>query len=296
MSAVAATMGLSRSTLTTRLTPTKRRRRGRPPQPDDDLLVRIKAVIADMPTYGYRRVHAILRRAAEQDGGPPAPNHKRVWRVMKQHGLLLQRHAGARIVATTAGSLSPSGNRHWCSDGFEVGCDNGERVRFTFALDCCDREAMSFIATAGGITGEHVRDLMVAALAHRFGAVDELPNVIEWLSDNGGCYIARDTRRQPKACCGQTCLRRTIALTTAASTKVSATNRVFSASDQRRRRAGPVGGSNQTASGEPGAVHRVVDNVIHNDSSNSPYAGCPSTSARPSRRRATELRLRPIHD
>ena len=33
------------------------------------------------------------------------------------------------------------------------------------------------------------------ALEHRFGAVDELPNVIEWLSDNGSCYIARDTRR-----------------------------------------------------------------------------------------------------
>src|SRR5262249_60665963 len=52
-------------------------------------------------------------------------------------------------------------NRRWCSDGFEIGCDNGERVRVAFALDCCDREAMSFLATTGGIAGEDVRDLMV---------------------------------------------------------------------------------------------------------------------------------------
>ena len=34
---------------------------------------------------------------------------------------------------------------------------------FAFALDCCDREAMSFLATTGGISGDDVRDLMVAA-------------------------------------------------------------------------------------------------------------------------------------
>jgi putative transposase len=27
---------------------------------------------------------------------------------------------------------------------------NGERVRVVFALDCCDREAMSFLATTSG--------------------------------------------------------------------------------------------------------------------------------------------------
>jgi transposase InsO family protein len=41
-------------------------------------------------------------------------------------------------------------NGRWCSEGFEIGCDNGEKVRVAFALDCCDREAMSFLATTGG--------------------------------------------------------------------------------------------------------------------------------------------------
>ena len=86
-------------------------------------------------------------------------------------------------------------NTLWCSDGLEIGCENGERVRVAFALDCCDREAISYVATTAGITGEDVRDLMVAAVEHRFGRVNQLPRPIEWLTDNGSCYLARETRR-----------------------------------------------------------------------------------------------------
>jgi putative transposase len=39
-----------------------------------------------------------------------------------------------------------------------------------------------------------VRDLMMAAVEHRFGRVNRLPFAIEWLSDNGSSYIAGDTR------------------------------------------------------------------------------------------------------
>src|SRR5207302_11332580 len=66
--------------------------------------------------------------------------------------------------------------------------------RVALALDCCDREAMSFLATTGGIAGEDVRDLMVAAVEYRFGQVNRLSVTIEWLSDNGSCYVAGDTR------------------------------------------------------------------------------------------------------
>jgi transposase InsO family protein len=49
----------------------------------------------------------------------------------------------------------------------ELGCDNGEKVRVTFALDCCAREAMGFVATTEGIKGEDVRELTVTAVEHR---------------------------------------------------------------------------------------------------------------------------------
>ena len=35
-------------------------RRGRPPQPDAALLAEIRAIITELPTYGYRRAHALL--------------------------------------------------------------------------------------------------------------------------------------------------------------------------------------------------------------------------------------------
>ena len=193
MSAIAAALGVSRPHLSSRQR-TAPRRRGRPPLPDAALLAAIQTLITVLPTYGYRRVHALLRRQAEQEGRP-APNVKRVYRVMKVHGLLLQRHAGGEERRHEGRIAVDARNTRWCSDGLEIGCDNGERVRVAFALDCCDREAMSFVATTSGITGEDVRDLMVAAVEHRFGPVNRLPVEIEWLTDNGSCYLARETRR-----------------------------------------------------------------------------------------------------
>ena len=113
---------------------------------------------------------------------------------MKVHDLLLDSHAGGVERRRDGRIAVDERNRRWCSDGFEIGCDNGERVRVAFALDCCDREAVSFLATTGGVSGDDVRDLMVAAVEHRFGRVNRLPVTIEWLSDNGSCYIAGDTR------------------------------------------------------------------------------------------------------
>jgi putative transposase len=105
---------------------------------------------------------------------------KRVYRVMKVHGVLLDRHAGGVERRHDGRIAVDERNRRWCSDGFEIGCDNGERVRVACALDCCDREAVSFLVTTGGISGDDVRDLMVVAVEHRFGRVNRLPVTIEW--------------------------------------------------------------------------------------------------------------------
>ena len=84
-------------------------------------------------------------------------------------------------------------NLRWTSDGFEIACWNGEVVRVAFALDTCDREVMSWIATTGGISGEMIRDLMLESVEKRFGSPANVPHEIEWLSDNGGCYRAHET-------------------------------------------------------------------------------------------------------
>jgi putative transposase len=126
-------------------------RRKSPPRPDDgELLEAIKDVARDRASYGYRRVWAVLRLNGRQT------NHKRIYWVMRNHRLLLhgrgekpvssRRHDG-RIAVDVS-------NTRWCSDGFELSCDNGERVRVAFALDCCDREVMSWVATTKGIDAD----------------------------------------------------------------------------------------------------------------------------------------------
>lgn len=194
MTAVGEALGISRQHLSAMRNRPPPKRRGRPPLPDAELVADIGVLVAELPTYGYRRVHALLRRQAEQ-AGRAAPNPKRIYRVMKVHGLLLQRHSGRGEERRHDGRVAvDQRNTRWCSDALEIGCDNGEKVRVAFALDCCDREAMGHVATTGGITAEDVQDLMVATVEHRYGQVNRVPEPIEWLSDNGSPYTARDTR------------------------------------------------------------------------------------------------------
>ncbi|EKR5531321.1 IS3 family transposase [Escherichia coli] len=162
---------------------------------DTDVLLRIHHVIGELPTYGYRRVWALLRRQAELDG-MPAINAKRVYRIMRQNALLLERKPAVPPSkrAHTGRVAVKESNQRWCSDGFEFRCDNGEKLRVTFALDCCDREALHWAVTTGGFNSETVQDVMPGAVERRFG--NELPaSPVEWLTDNGSCYRANETRQ-----------------------------------------------------------------------------------------------------
>ncbi|WP_167404952.1 IS3-like element IS2 family transposase [Shigella dysenteriae] len=162
---------------------------------DTDVLLRIHHVIGELPTYGYRRVWALLRRQAELDG-MPAINAKRVYRIMRQNALLLERKPAVPPSkrAHTGRVAVKESNQRWCSDGFEFCCDNGERLRVTFALDCCDREALYWAVTTGGFNSETVQDVMLGAVERRFG--NDLPSSpVEWLTDNGSCYRANETRQ-----------------------------------------------------------------------------------------------------
>ena len=144
--AVCSALGVARSYVMERLNRPKdwQDRRKAPPQPDDgELLEAIKDIARDRASYGYRRVWAVLRLNGRQT------NHKRIYRVMRDHRLRLHRR-GEKPVSSRRhdGRIAVDvSNTRWCSDGFELSCDNGERVRVAFALDCCDREAMSWVAT-----------------------------------------------------------------------------------------------------------------------------------------------------
>ncbi|WP_457369430.1 IS3 family transposase [Pseudomonas sp. TE36184] len=192
---VSECLGVARSQLTVRIkqSVSPKTRRSRPVN-DAELVAEIQQQVSELPSYGYRRVWGLLRRARETQL-LPAINVKRVYRVMRDHNLLLERrlkqpgvprrHEGRIAVKTS--------DTRWCSDGFEFRCEDGAKLSVTFALDCCDREAIGWVASPTGYSGDDIRDLMLESVEKRFG--DQLPTTpVQWLSDNGSAYTAEQTR------------------------------------------------------------------------------------------------------
>jgi putative transposase len=74
----------------------------------------------------------VLRCQRREQGGAPV-NVKRVYRIMKAYGLLLDRHTGEERRHDGRIAVDRPDTR-WCSDGLEIGCDKGENVRIAFTL------------------------------------------------------------------------------------------------------------------------------------------------------------------
>jgi putative transposase len=53
-----------------------------------------------------------------------------------------RRHIGRIAVLTS--------DTRWCSDCFEFRCEDGAKLSVTFALDCCDRETIGWVASTTG--------------------------------------------------------------------------------------------------------------------------------------------------
>jgi putative transposase len=194
MKTVADTLGVSRSNLAERLKGKSKPRGPYRKAEDAELLSAIRRLVDARPTYGYRRIAALLnreRRAADQ-----APvNAKRIHRIMGNNAMLLEKHTAVRKGRVHDGKVMVMrSNLRWCSDGLEFACWNGELIRLAFIIDAFDREIIAWAAVANaGISGSDVRDMMLEAVEKRFGAT-RAPHAIEHLSDNGSAYTARDTR------------------------------------------------------------------------------------------------------
>jgi transposase InsO family protein len=192
MKQVTDTLGLARSNIAERVKGARAKRGPQTRDGDLELTAAIRRLVDARPTYGYRRIAALLKRERRSDGLAPV-NAKRVYRLMKRHALLLARHTGRRRPRDHDGQVATlRSNIRWCSDGLEFTCWNGEVVRLAFALDCHDREIISWVATTAGISGEMIRDMMVDCVEKRFGKI-RAPQPVQWLSDNGSIFAAHRT-------------------------------------------------------------------------------------------------------
>jgi len=190
--AIARSFGVARSNL---LAPRKTRKKRLPDVQEDQVVFEaLKGIAKGRSTYGYRRATAVLNRARRRDG-KPLVNHKRAYRLMRDGQLLLQRHTGKPTRTHDGKVVTLNSDLRYCSDGFEIRCWNGERVQVVFSLDCCDREAIAFRATADYPTALTIQDLMAETIEKRFGPdVRTVSHPVEWLSDNGPIYTAHSTR------------------------------------------------------------------------------------------------------
>lgn len=161
-------------------------------QQDEMLLPYIREIIDIKASYGYRRVTTLLNRKLIEIGKERV-NHKRVYRIMRNHGLLLPIHGKKTQRVHDGKVITLRSNTRWCSDSFAIQCENGDRVFVAFAMDTCDREVLGYIASTIGIDGAAIRDLIIESVEHRFGKILRLPHAIQWLSDNGPCYVSHKT-------------------------------------------------------------------------------------------------------
>jgi transposase InsO family protein len=194
MKRIAEALGVSRSNLA------ERTRGVTPPRgpylkaEDAVLLPIIRSFVDERPTYGYRRITALVNRQLAKNGHVPV-NRKRVHRIMQRHALLLERHTGRREGRIHDGKVMVMrSNLRWCSDGLEFSCWNGDVIRMAFIIDAFDREIIAWAAvSAAGISGSDVRDMMLEAVEKRFGTT-RASHPVEHLSDNGSPYTAKETR------------------------------------------------------------------------------------------------------
>lgn len=159
---------------------------------DKFLLPLIREITDQRPTYGYRRVTVLLNRKLKSMN-KGVVNHKRVYRIMKNNNLLLQRYGKKKTQTHDGTVITLKSNTRWCTDTFSVQCFNGDQVHVAFVMDTCDREVISYISSTIGVDGAMIRDLMVEAVEKRFQGATKLPHRVQWLSDNGPCYTSHET-------------------------------------------------------------------------------------------------------
>ena len=191
MRQVARVLEVSRSNLREQISQSASLRRQRYTKADDIwILPMIQTITDNRPTYGYRRVTQLLNLELEKQGKQKV-NHKRVYRMMREAKLLLQRHTGKPVRTHDGKVITLHSDTRWCSDAFSIQCWNAERVHVTFSLDTCDREVIRYIASTIGVDGAMVRDLMVESVESRFQGAQKAPRRVQWLTDNGPPWLHR---------------------------------------------------------------------------------------------------------
>jgi len=151
---------------------------------DDEprVVARMRALVREHPRFGYRRIHALLRREGFRI------NRKRVWRLWKREGFKVPRRVrkprGPGVSAHAVHRRPAQGPRDvWCWDFIHDRDARGGPLKWLLIGDEYTRELLA-MEVDRHLTSEGVCDVFASATV-RYGVPAHLR------SDNGAEFIAR---------------------------------------------------------------------------------------------------------
>ncbi|GJL57136.1 MAG: insertion element hypothetical protein [Nitrospirales bacterium] len=160
------------------------------PKLAEALVTKLQTLIQEHPTYGYRRLWALLRY---REG--VRVNRKAVYRALRiKQWLVHERVRTPRPRAQRLRSRTPRSDQRWAMDVTHIPCGKDGWGHLTAVIDCHDREIIRYEFALRGRAKEAERALEAACLA-RFGTLSPggTPPVLR--SDNGLIFQSRRFRQ-----------------------------------------------------------------------------------------------------
>jgi putative transposase len=152
---------------------------------------RVRQLAREHPTFGYRRLWALLRFGS--DGA--LVNLKKVHRLVKMLRLQVKQRLVAprpRVQQRRSSSTTAS-NERWAMDVTHIYCGKDGWGHLSAVIDCHDRQIVGYEFSLRGRSQEAERALETACLS-RFGTVRPLGHTPTIRSDNGLIFTSRRFR------------------------------------------------------------------------------------------------------
>lgn len=142
-----------------------------------------RQLAAELPRYGYRRLHWRLGREGHQ------VNHKRVYRLYREEGLAVRKRKRKRFAAGQRVPIETprSPNQTWSMDFVHDQLADGRRFRALAIVDNCTRESIA-IEVDFSLPG-----FRVARVLERLAETRGLPKTI--IVDNGPEFAGQELDR-----------------------------------------------------------------------------------------------------
>jgi putative transposase len=169
------------------------RRQPRQPRPlrRPQLTPAIQQVLAQCPpSYGYRRIHALLLRQGIHC------NRKTVYQHLKRQAWLAShRQRTQRPGRPHEGKVAVlQSNRRWACDLTTFKLWTGQKLRLAVIIDCADRMVIAWKLQVR-LTALEIGELLREALFQRFAQQTHQAKGLEFLTDNGPEFIAHQLQQ-----------------------------------------------------------------------------------------------------